>query len=404
MPDEAARTRLQRVRRALRAAPALESREGLEALDAVDAAPATDVPALEERAAQTAHELHRIVDQRLDARRDLHELVRRIHESGSRGLKLLREDNENTLIREPDTIGALEAIIETDGSRPSFLIRNGEIDTASSPVGTWGNLLAADTASLRDAFNCVGRINNPAINVGFAGTGFLIQENLILTNRHVLQAIADKDGDDWKFRPKVNIDFGYEYRGIASQGRRPLRRVLFCGAARIGFPIDHNKLDLALIELAPAVQGEEPAHVLSVDAAPDWHESNPSVYTIGYPGSPGEQQYAPTLLEQLFQQTFGYKRCAPGVAKNSTIATAQWTTGHDSTTLGGNSGSLVLVAGRAVSAAALHYGGVPGKSGENWAHVLGATLDHQPMPGGKTLQDVLKAEGVVLVDRSLRDL
>src|SRR5207302_1410866 len=124
------------------------------------------------------------------------------------------------------------------------------------------------------------------------------------------------------------------------------------------------------------------------------------LYTIGYPFRPPLGTFTPTLLEKLFQQTFGYKRLAPGVSARSQRSTQAWTVAHDATTLGGNSGSVVVVAGRAVIAAALHYGGSRVEPAENWAHVLGLVLDTKD-DKGRTLRDAFGQFEAVLSDRTV---
>jgi hypothetical protein len=76
-----------------------------------------------------------------------------------------------------------------------------------------------------------------------------------------------------------------------------------------------------------------------------------------------------------------------------------WTLAHDTTTLGGNSGSVVLVKGREHAAAGLHYGGRWAEPRENWGHVLAAVLDTPGLGSDKTLREHFAEWGVVPVDR-----
>src|SRR5262249_12421911 len=152
----------------------------------------------------------------------------------SEALRVLRDGDEDRIRETPGAIESLEAIVRADGSRPSFLIRNGQVDQSTSPVGAWAGTLDASAELLADAIRCVGRIDVPGSTQGLEGTGFLIHEDLILTNRHVLQFSADKQLDGaWKFKPGAAIDFGHEFRAEGSVNRRPLKRVVFCGAKPI---------------------------------------------------------------------------------------------------------------------------------------------------------------------------
>jgi Trypsin-like peptidase domain len=354
--------------------------------------------AIAERERTARAELHQIVRDHLGDAADLHAIADRIAAQGGQALRLLRDGDPR--LEQGDFLSGLEAIIRTDGSRPSFLIRDGDVDRSTSPLGDWGPTLDASAPHLARAIACVGRIDLPGAPPGYQGTGFLIQENLIVTNRHVLQVIADP-GDDgaWTFRPGASIDFGHEFRGRGSVTPRALKRLVFTGPKAIKFSggVDHTKLDIALIEIEPAPS--PPPAVLAVDGAVDWASPDLIVFTIGYPANPG-LDYTPTLLELLFQATYGCKRLAPGRIMPSQITTQAWTTAHDATTLGGNSGSVVLVAGREEIAAGLHYGGRKGEPRENWGHILGAVLDQPGAPATPTtLREQFEQYGVKLIDR-----
>jgi endonuclease G len=305
----------------------------------------------------------------------------------------LRRLADNVL--QAEQVDGLEAIVRTDGTRPSFLVRNDEVVIESSPIGDWGDRLQLSESALRQAVACVGRIDVPGTTVGYMGTGFLVQENLLITNRHVLQVSANQAADGtWKFKEGAAVDFGHELNGVETVNRRTLSTVLFAGSKEIIFnSIDHKKLDLALIELAPSNTFRAPRDYLSLLARPDF-QMDAQIFTIGYPGSPPFGQYTPTLLEQLFQKTFGYKRLAPGQIMQSQQNVAPWTVTHDATTLGGCSGSTILVAGREGLAAGLHYGGRTGDPRENWGHVLIDVLGQTDGKSSRTLGEILTSRGV----------
>lgn len=393
--------------------------DGLETVNSETMAePDLSEPTIKDRLEFTGGELHRIIKDFLGDKPELYEIADKIVSDGGEALRILDAEDDRELNRnKTKTIGALETIVRLDGSRPSFMIQNGEINRATSPLGTWANTLDTSNNSLIEAISCVGRIDIPWVPGGFIGTGFLIQENLILTNRHVLQLAARQDADgNWKVSNEAIIDFGHEFRGIQSQNRRQLKRVMFCGPDKIDLnaSVDHKKLDLALIELEPATAVNRPSKVLSVDKAPDWTDSEPTIFTIGYPGKPPQDAYSPILIEQLFQSTFGYKRLAPGLIMPSGQNVQPWTLSHDATTLGGNSGSVVLVAGRETAVAGLHYGGQNAQPRQNWGHILGRVLEQPVEPTDSTtstaagetattaheaLIDLLEELGVSLIDR-----
>lgn len=358
-------------------------------------------PAIKNRIDDTKAELQRIIKEYLDDRPDLHHIADKLLATGGTALRMLRDGDNQALRKDRDALASLETIVRVDGSRPSFLVRHGEVDRKSSPVGNWEPTLDASNELLMAAISCVGRIDDPAAEQEFQGTGFLVAEDLIITNRHVLQAIAQRDDNGgWQFNPNVRIDFGHEFRGNASVTPRALKSVVFARPEEISAngPIDHTRLDLVLIELEPATAADRPRTVLSIDIAREWAQPMLTTFIVGYPGNPGFGAFTPTLLEQLFKSTFGFKRVAPGFVMRSQATVQPWTFAHDATTLGGNSGSAVIVAGRETIAAGLHYGGRRAEPRENWGHVLGLTLDQTDGKSSKTLREVLKSRGVTLLD------
>src|SRR5262249_31876059 len=246
-----------------------ESVGGFESLElAGPVTPDLSGGAIDERVEATRAELHRIVKDYLGDRPELYDMADEIAASAKPALVAMR-DSES--IADEDVLGGLEVIVRSDGSRPSFMVRGGEPDTATSPIGTWGETLTDSAPALHDAIACIGRIDDPSAAQGFHGTGILVQKDLVMTNRHVLQGIAAQGQDgSWTLKPNIAIDFGHEFRATDSMRRRAIRSVVFAGVKSINpFMIEHAKLDLALLELGP---GEGPEGLLAVDLAPDWGE------------------------------------------------------------------------------------------------------------------------------------
>jgi hypothetical protein len=351
----------------------------------------------QERIGSLQADLHRIVKDHLGDKQQLHEIADQIAKAGRDSLDALHREAPEDLGDIEGLSEVLEVIVRSDGSRPSFMVRNGEVDTTTSPIGGWAIALDDSAELLRQAVSCVGRIDVPGSAEGFEGTGFLIHQNLIVTNRHVLQAFGRPDAEGvWMLKSGAVIDFGHEFRGRESVTPRALRQVIFAPPKLIRSPVDHTRLDLVLIELEPA--SEAPEQALALDISPDWALPEQIIYTVGYPGNPGLGEPL-SLIEQLFQSTFGCKRVAPGEIKTANASVHTWTLAHDASTLGGNSGSAVLVAGREGAAAGLHYGGRRLEPRENWGHVLGLVLSETDNASGKTLRECLDAFGVKLVDR-----
>ncbi|MBV8752601.1 MAG: trypsin-like peptidase domain-containing protein [Hyphomicrobiales bacterium] len=358
--------------------------------------------AISERVAVTRAELNRIVKEYLGDKPDLYEVADQIARGGETALHAVA-DEDHAKLAQDHVLNALEVIVRTDGSRPSFMVKNDEADRATSPVGNWGATLNDSAQLLRQALRCIGRVDDPSGAQGFQGTAIRIGQNLVMTNRHVLQVIGSEQPDrSWRLKPNIAVDFVHEYRSRDSVDRRNVNSVLFCGTKPIDRQlIDHAKLDLVLLDIEPG--SENQGEALALDISPDWGQRETGVFICGYPGNPGPFAEAPSLLERLFRSTFGFKRLAPGlVTTEATVMAAsprKWTLGHDATTLGGNSGSAVLVIGRDNVAAGIHYGGRRSDPRENWCHVFGLALDEPDSRSGKSLREMLQSRNVQFVDR-----
>jgi endonuclease G, mitochondrial len=380
-----------RHRLAARSAPT----PGLESFEAAEAPLSPDD--IEDRVEQSRETLLKLLEDYFGADPGREALVDRLLREGGEGLRMLADDDGDALGANPAAQAGLEAIVRTDGSRPSFLVKDGDIDLKSSPVGSWGARLTGRMAALRTAVAAVGRIDTPGVGGGYQGTGFLVGPDVVLTNRHVLQLIAEEGaGGAWQLRPDVAIDFGHEFKARETVNRRRVKSVLFWGAKAINFSaIDHAKLDLALLELEPQT-GDGPKPFAVQSAPPDQTGPGLTMVTIGYPGPPPFSWYSVTLLDQLFQKSFGYKRLAPGETIASAASQSQWTLAHDATTLGGNSGSVVLALDGDHAALGLHYGGQPAGPAENWSHRLDLVLGQTTGGAPATLTQVLEKYGARL--------
>ena len=125
-------------------------------LEAAAAEPDLSTGAIDERVKATRVELHRIVKEYLGDQSDLYDLADEIAARGKPALEGIRDQDEDKLTS-PEFLAGLEVIVRTDGSRPSFMVRNGEPDRTTSPIGTWADMLDTSAELLRGAIACVGR-------------------------------------------------------------------------------------------------------------------------------------------------------------------------------------------------------------------------------------------------------
>ncbi len=343
------------------------------------------------RAEKLEADLLRVVEDHLDNDSGLRGIALQIARESREVYRIIENDDAEYLARHPAALQALEVVVHADGSRPSFLVRHGEPDLSTSPEGDWAEVIAVAQDEIKAAIAATGRINCPSAAYGFEGTGFRVAPNLIATNRHVLQAIAQRNATgEWIFEPGVHIDFGHEYRAIASLSPRAVRRVAFAAEAHVDpESIDHNILDLVLIELEPAAADDD-AGLVAIDVTTDWANTpGAQIFTIGYAARPRPGAYPPNLLEQLFRLTYNYKRFAPGRILDS--GPGPLSIRHDATTLGGNSGSILVNLDQPKHAAAIHYGGTRREPRANWAHPLSSALTIEDFPLRGTLSEVFDA-------------
>lgn len=407
-PDTRSRTpkellaHYRRLRRPISAGPASRTRETAsesteEAMPAdIDVA---DVPHLEKILRE---QLYEIVKKLLGDQPALYEIADQIAKSGATGLRAYAAGDEE-LLSHGDVLRNLEVVVHTDGTRPSFMIRNGVPDLKSSPAGEWPGAIEVDSADFRSALACVGRIDEPSASQGFQGTGTLVAPNIVLTNRHVLQAIGSQASDGrWTIKPNAAIDFGHEYKATDTLNRRVIKSVIFAGAIPIDpYNIVHSKFDAALLELEPVARGTPAPACLPLDFTNALDTLDKRLFLVGYPADPGYRHTPPSLLEQLFSSTFGYKRLAPGLVMTPTESLPnnprKWSLGHDATTLGGNSGSAIIIIGRYGASAGLHYGGSWVEPRENWCHTLGPASNETDGRSTTTFKEILAAHDVDVV-------
>ena len=197
----------------------------------------------------------------------------------------------------------------------------------------------------------VGRIDveNYAGSLSYVGTGWLVDSNIAVTNRHVAELIARSDENSFRFRPgrfgealRVSIDYRHELGTMATSVVRVVRV--------IWIEPDSQGPDIAFLELDQQNNGTTRSFIpLAKTDSPPGTE----VAVIGYPArAPAHIIPDQKWMDEIYGGAYDIKRIAPGLvgAKSKGWAT------HDCTTLGGNSGSVVvdMKTGEAV---ALHFAG-----------------------------------------------
>jgi hypothetical protein len=298
--------------------------------------------------------------------------------------KLGRERTEAILDRD-DHVG-LEAVIRLTG-RPSILVKDGDLDLdlTDPDLGPWQGTILLARESMKETIRSVGRIDRGGFQIG---TGFVVAPGVVMTNRHVLQAIAHETqastgGGHWiMLGGRSTIDFAMEY-GSARTSQFSITGIAYTGPAAIGDTLDVGKLDLALL-LVERTNSDGEALPQPLPLTKDLAASQrmTEVYMVGYPARPsalpagesGEELHLVDTLKRVFRMRYGFKRLALGSithplgqVPNDTVP---WAIGHDATTLGGNSGSCVVGLGDEGPVLGLHFGGI--FFDYNLAHVFAA--------------------------------
>ncbi|MPQ57487.1 serine protease [Duganella sp. FT27W] len=240
----------------------------------------------------------------------------------------------------------LEAIIN-EKLRPVVDIINDSFVLSDT---RWAHLTADDVIRNRieAILPSVGRIELPGHKTRpYGGTGFVVGDGLIMTNRHVAQIFAHGIGDkNLTFHPdtKAGINFKREFK-------QPEEETLKVKQVRM----IHPYWDMALLE----VEGLPPKRqALSLGTADARNLVGDEICVVGYPASdirnPSDVQNA------LFSNKYGIKRLQPGELHGAievmSLGKTVLAAGHDCSTLGGNSGSAIIHLGTG-EVLGLHFGG-----------------------------------------------
>ncbi|AFM25138.1 trypsin-like serine peptidase [Desulfomonile tiedjei] len=244
----------------------------------------------------------------------------------------------------------LEQIVLLVG-RPVLKIRHGTYELPLS--SEWNSKLEANRPTIEKAISSVGRIElreHPRYQ--WLGTGWFVAENIIVTNRHIAEEFSVRNGEDFVFRRnfrnremKAWIDMREEYN-LPDQIELDISKILY---------VSNNDYDIALLQVV--IDSDEKLTPIELaDKAP---KNGTDVVVIGYPAKDSRSDFEE--MERIFGSIYDVKRLAPG---KISLSDQDSILKHDCSTLGGNSGSVVLDinSGKAVG---LHFGGIYLEG--NWA-------------------------------------
>jgi endonuclease G, mitochondrial len=239
----------------------------------------------------------------------------------------------------------LEAIILVMG-RPVLLVKDDDYDLTTLETDTWRSRLELARPGLKSGILSIGRVdldNNPRFD--WVGTGWVVADDVVVTNRHVAAEFARREGDGFVFQTSflgqmgARIDFKEELDGPASAEFR---------VAEVLHIEDQGGPDMAFLRVDwGSAERRTPIRLATST------QTGRGVAVIGYPAKDSRTRI-PDEMDRIFGSVYNVKRLAPGDV--TAVKEQEQLINHDCTTLGGNSGSSVLdlETGEAV---ALHFAG-----------------------------------------------
>jgi endonuclease G len=256
-------------------------------------------------------------------------------------------------------VASLEAIIEVTG-RPAIRYMNGRLQSPNDMGENerWKVLVVTSRSRIEAASASVGRIRRKAEggvqeNVG---TGWRIDGDLIVTNRHVARLLStDPEAQVPDLKLDSTKDPLIEFGATDSSDDNKtvaLMEIIYCAAEPF--------VDVAILRVAPGNGLPEPLELDWTDKAlgkkiagdngtPATFKGR-QVYVVGHPF----KQRRSEAIASVFGTADGLKRWSPGFVLR--LGTDAPTLEHDCSTLGGNSGSCVFSDQHKV--VGIHMGGV----------------------------------------------
>ncbi len=256
-------------------------------------------------------------------------------------------------LKRAEGLAVAEAVV-VPFMRPVLFVKGGKIEIPESEE--LKERLFKYKPRIEPALKSVGRVELVNHQLKYAGTGWMITEDLMITNRHVAKVFAEgnKNGKGGTFKKnflgvpiEAKIDFKEEHvpgHSTTNQFEVVVEKVIYLPDELPRFP------DMAILKLkktnglpTPIVfnQGK-----LSVDQL---------IGVVGYPAKDPRGVEDEEMEKRIFGDVFGVKRYAPGQLIQ--VPSKHWYFAHDASTLGGNSGSLVqdMETGHAIG---LHFSGL----------------------------------------------
>ena len=263
--------------------------------------------------------------------------------------ELSREWHSGSGLESTQVSSALETIVLKIGRPVLAVLKNRAILQFNDIESQfWKEILTNAQAQLSRGIRSVGRIeleNHPSYQ--WVGTGWMVSDDIMVTNRHVAEIFAKKNGNDFIFRQSSNdqqiikgsIDFLEEYNYTED----------FTFKITCVLHIENDPgPDIAFFKVSSLAGKSLPSPMILATNLP---RENTNVAVIGYPARDSRIPDQ-DLMIKIFGDIYDKKRLSPG----KITGVSQSEIHHDCSTLGGNSGSLImdLDTGEAIG---LHFAG-----------------------------------------------
>ena len=253
------------------------------------------------------------------------EIVAVIAAGAVSGLGKVRADGPEAQLSDDERLG-LESVVLLFG-RPALLVEDGHFRPPKPP---WEKL-EEHRAAIESALRSVGRIELTGHEEhDVVGTGFLVGEDIVVTNRHVAKHFL-VGPPDWPFEPEIEarIDFNEEF--LAGEPREfAIREVV---GVSLDFDIALFRVDAGGTAAGPLPPPLPLADEVGVAEGDD-------VYVIGFPLNDPDPGTSAEALHRTFSDLYGFKRVQPG--KVTGFDRERREIVHDCSTLHGNSGSCLI--------------------------------------------------------------
>lgn len=285
----------------------------------------------------------------------------------------------------------VEAMVETDGSRPSVFVRDGfvNLDDPLLVNGGWRDEIVSHEADIRALIAASGRVihvSDRSANSVY-GSAWMLKDGRVATARHVIENMTHVEDGKLVLSDRFYVDFSVE----ADRPTDPTKVFRIAGVdwaapKATNFRVNLGRIDAAILTLQPkdGVDFPKPLPLMTMDqsaeiAAEKWF------INVGHPAAPrgswlvdhddeNNLTITKAVLLALIGDKFGVKRLSPGTVKTapgflSEDSETKHVFTHDATTLGGSSGSGIMSLGPA-SMSGLHFAGA--FKTNNYAHFVPA--------------------------------